>query len=72
MFKLPSYYTSVGFFVQSETVDKLFDGGDDAPMFEPIRSLRYSRVDKIVRDLRRIYKENPTCFDIPAFARKIY
>jgi hypothetical protein len=41
-------------------------------MFEPIRNLSYKRVDKIVRDLRRIYKENPDQFDIPAFAQKVY
>ncbi len=29
-------------------------------------------VDKIVRDLRRIYKENPALFDIPTFAQKQY
>ena len=47
-------------------------GGDDVPKLEPIRGLHYSRVDKIVRDLRRIYKENPTLFDIPTFAQKQY
>ena len=46
-------------------------GGDDVPKLEPIRSLHYKRVDKIVRDLRRIYKENPTHFDIPSFAQKV-
>jgi len=38
----------------------------------PIRALHYSRVDKIVHDLRRIYKENPAPFDVPAFAQKVY
>lgn len=46
--------------------------GDDVPKLEPIRSLHYTRVDKIVRDLRRIYKENPAYFDVPAFAQKVY
>jgi len=47
-------------------------GGDDVPKLEPMRTLHFSRVDKIVRDLRQIYRENPTCFDIPGFAQKIY
>lgn len=46
--------------------------GGDVPKLEPIRSLHYSRVDKIVRDLRRIYKEKPDSFEIPAFAQKVY
>src|SRR3989344_3934599 len=46
--------------------------GGDVPKLEPIRSFHYSRVDKMVRDLRRIYKENPDFFEIPAFARKVY
>lgn len=53
------------------TIRRDEDGGG-VPMLEPIRSLHYSRVDKIVRDLRRIYQENSTLFDIPAFARKVY
>ena len=44
--------------------------GGDVPKLELIRS--FNRVDKIVRDLRRIHKENPTLFDVPAFAQKIY
>jgi len=48
------------------------EGGDDVPKLEPIRSLHYTRVDKIVRDLRRIYKDNPASFDVPAFAVKVY
>ncbi len=48
------------------------EGGDDVPKLEPIRSLHYTRVDRIVRDLRRIYKDNPASFDIPAFAVKVY
>src|SRR3989338_825300 len=47
-------------------------GGDDVPKLEPIRTLHFSRVDKIVRDLRRIYKENPSYFDVPTFAQKVY
>ena len=46
-------------------------GGGDARNFEPKR-LDFRSVDKIVRDLRRIYKENPTLFDIPTFAQKQY
>ena len=46
--------------------------GGDVPKLEPIRGLHYSRVDKIVRDLRRIYKDNPASFDVPAFAQKVY
>ena len=46
--------------------------GGDVPKLEPIRTLHFSRVDKIVRDLRRIYKENPAYFDVPAFAQKVY
>src|SRR3989339_2027499 len=44
-------------------------GGGDVPKLEP-RRLNFRRVDKIVRDLRRIYKENPALFDIPTFAQK--
>jgi hypothetical protein len=47
-------------------------GEDHIPILEPIRRLNYRIVDKIVRDLRRIYQEKPNLFDIPAFARKIY
>jgi len=46
-------------------------GGDDVRKFEPKR-LNFRSVDKIVRDLRRIYKENPTSFDMPIFAKKQY
>jgi len=49
-----------------------FRCGDDVPKLEPIRTLHFSRIDKIVRDLRRIYKENPSYFDVPAFAQKVY
>jgi len=47
-------------------------GGDDCRNFEPKVQLNYSNVDKIVRDLRRIYKENLTLFDVPTFAQKVY
>jgi len=46
-------------------------GGGDVPKLEP-RRLDFRSVDKIVRDLRRIYKENPALFDVPTFARKVY
>ncbi len=46
-------------------------GGGDVRKFEPKR-LNFKSVDKIVRDLRRIYKENPAYFDIPTFAQKQY
>ncbi|MDP2668768.1 MAG: hypothetical protein Q8P07_02970 [bacterium] len=46
-------------------------GDGDVPKLEPKR-LNFRSVDKIVRDLRRIYKENPALFDIPTFAQKIY
>lgn len=46
-------------------------GGDDWRNFEP-RQLNYARVDKAVRDLRRIYKENPDYFEVPTFAQKQY
>jgi len=47
------------------------EGGGDVPKLEPKR-LNFRSVDKIVRNLRRIYKENPALFDVPTFARKIY
>ena len=47
-------------------------GGGDVPKLEPVRVFSFHRVDKIVRHLRRIYKENPSYFDIPAFAQKVY
>lgn len=48
------------------------EGGDDVPKFEPVRMFSFHRVDKIVRNLQRIYKENLSYFDIPEFAQKIY
>jgi hypothetical protein len=40
-------------------------------MLEPKR-LNFRSVDKMVWDLKRIYKENPALFDIPTFAQKQY
>ena len=51
---------------------EVFFGGDDVPMLEPIKRLNYRIIDKMVRDLRRIYKENATSFDVPTFAQKVY
>jgi len=48
------------------------EGGDDVPKLEPIRVLSFHRVDKIIRQLRRIYKDNPSYFEVPAFAQKVY
>ena len=45
--------------------------GGDVPKLEPVR-LNFRRIDKIVRDVRRIYKENSALFDVPTFAQKIY
>ncbi len=57
-------------------INEIFYGGDDWRNFEPISRPRttvsFNRVNKIVMDLRRIYKENPAYFDIPAFAQKVY
>ena len=50
-------------------------GGDDVRKFEPAflrKTLSYGRIDKIVRQLRHHYKENPASFDVPAFAQKVY
>jgi len=47
-------------------------GGDDVPMFEPVKRLNVRNIDRIIRNLRQIYKENPGYFDIPEFAQKIY
>ncbi len=50
--------------------------GDDWRNFEPIlrprTTVSFNRINLIVRDLRRIYKENPAYFDVPAFAQKVY
>lgn len=52
------------------------NGGDDWRNFEPITRPRttvsFNRIDRIVRELRRIHKENPAYFDVPAFAQKVY
>jgi hypothetical protein len=45
--------------------------GGDVRKFEPAflrKTLSYGRIDKIVGQLRRFYKENPASFDIPTFA----
>ncbi|OGI83307.1 hypothetical protein A2997_02325 [Candidatus Nomurabacteria bacterium RIFCSPLOWO2_01_FULL_36_10b] len=49
--------------------------GDDVRKFEPAylrKTLSYGRIDKIIRQLRRHYNENPAYFDVPAFAQKVY
>ncbi len=49
--------------------------GGDVRKFEPVfaaKSLNCSRVDRIVRDLRRLYKKDPAYFDVPAFVQKVY
>ena len=46
--------------------------GGDVPKFEPVKRLNNRVVDKLIRDLRRIYKENPALFDLPTFALKVY
>ena len=38
-------------------------GGDDVPKLELTKQLNYRIVDKIVRDLERIYKENYIYFN---------
>ena len=52
------------------------DCGGDWRNFEPISQSRitvsFDRIDKIVQELRRIHKENPAYFDVPAFAQKVY
>lgn len=53
-------------------VIRTFKCGDDVPKLEPVRTLSFHRVDKIISNLKRIYKENPAYFDIPKFAQKIY
>jgi hypothetical protein len=50
-------------------------GGDGWRNFEPVvsvKTLSFGRLDRIVADLRRIHKENPASFDVPAFAQKVY
>ena len=58
--------------LHSELDYGLFSGGDDVPKFEPAKRLNYRIVDKMVRDLRRIYKENPALFNVPTFAQQQY
>ncbi len=53
----------------------VFTGGDGWRNFEPVvsrKTVSFTRIDKIIRELRRIYKENPAYFDVPAFAQKVY
>jgi len=52
--------------------ERIPTGGGDLRKLEPVKRLNFRCADKIVRDLRRLYKENPVLFDIPAFARKVY
>jgi len=47
-------------------------GGGDVPKFEPKKWLKFKDIDKSIRQLRRIYKENPAYFDIQTFAQKVY
>jgi hypothetical protein len=50
-------------------------GGGDFRNFEPViaaKSLSFSKLDKIIRQLRLQFKENPATFDVPAFAVKVY
>lgn len=47
--------------ILSNLIKDLVINGDDVPKIELIRSLHYTRVEKIVCDLRCIYKENPGC-----------
>jgi hypothetical protein len=52
-----------------------FTGGGDFRNFEPViaaKSLSFSKLDKIIRQLRLSFKENPAAFDVPAFAVKVY
>jgi len=46
--------------------------GDDVRNFEPANRLSLVKLDKIIRNMRLIYKENPAYFDIPKFAQKVY
>ena len=51
------------------------DGGEDARNFEPVfalKALSYGRIDKIIRQLRKIYRDAPGHFEIPTFAVRIY
>ncbi len=54
---------------------KLFISGGDFWKFESVfvvKSLSYGRIDKIIYNLRLIYKENFAYFNISDFAQKIY
>lgn len=63
-------FVARGFFHLSDSEVSICGG--DVPKLEPIRSLHYTRVDKLVRDLRRIYQKKPDSFEVPTFAKKIY
>lgn len=57
------------------SVQSCQSGGDGWRNFEPVvshKTVSFTRIDKIIRELRRIYKENPAYFDVPAFAQKVY
>lgn len=50
-------------------------GGDDWHNFKPKvygKTLSFSRLNRIIMELRRIHKENPANFDVPAFVQKVY
>lgn len=56
-------------------VDKFLHCGDGWRNFEPMisrKTANFTRIDKIIRELRRIYKENPAYFEVPNFAQKVY
>ena len=51
------------------------DCGDGWRNFEPMvsrKTVSFTRIDKIIRELRRLYKENPAYFNVPNFAQKVY
>lgn len=41
-------------------------------MFELVNRLNIRNIDSAIRKLRKLYKENPSYFDIPEFAQKAY
>jgi hypothetical protein len=50
-------------------------GGDGWWNFEPMvfhKTVSFTRINEIVPELRRIYKENPEYFDVPSFVVKVY
>jgi hypothetical protein len=48
------------------------EGGDDVRKFEPVNRFNIRNLDLTIRQLRKLYKENPAHFNIPDFAKKIY